>query len=173
MRPLHRSIASVAIALLPVAAPATVVASGPSGFVVHVEALYPGDADTAWRRLVRPQLWWDPDHTYSHDAGNLSLALEPGGCFCERLADGGFVRHMEVVYAAPGQALRLVGGLGPLQRMGASGTLAFTLKSEAPNGTRIIAEYAVSGYSPAGLAEIAGAVDAVLGAQLARLAARP
>jgi hypothetical protein len=160
-------------ALLPAAAPAAVLASGPGGFVVRVEALYPGEPADAWRRLVRPQDWWDAAHTYSQDAKRLTLELRPGGCWCERLDDGGFVRHMEVVYVAPRALLRLYGGLGPLQRMGAAGALSFTLKAEPSGGTRVVAEYAVAGYAPAGLTEIAGAVDQVLAAQLARYAARP
>src|SRR5579864_644096 len=32
--------------------------------------------------------WWDPVHTFSHNARNLSVDAKPGGCFCERLPDG-------------------------------------------------------------------------------------
>ena len=60
-----------------------------------------------------------------------------------------------------------------LQRLGAGGTLSFTLKREPTGGTRVVAEYAVSGYAPAGLDQLAGAVDQVLAAQLARFAAPP
>jgi hypothetical protein len=38
--------------------------------------------------------WWDPAHTFSKDARNLSLDAKPGGCFCERLPDGGGLEHM-------------------------------------------------------------------------------
>ena len=41
--------------------------------------------------------WWNPEHTYSNDAANLSIDARPGGCFCERLANGGGVQHMSVV----------------------------------------------------------------------------
>lgn len=170
-RPPRLALVPLLAVLASAAAPAAVVASGPGGFVVREEVVYAGDAARAWRRLVRPQDWWDPQHTYSHDARNLRLVLEPGGCWCERLAGGGFVRHLEVVYVTPRQALRLSGGLGPLQGMGAGGALTFTLKAEAAGTTRVVAEYAVSGYTPAGFAEIAAAVDQVLGAQLARYAA--
>lgn len=172
MMQLLRAVLASLLAALSAAASAAVVASGPGGFVVREEVLYGGAPDAAWRRLVRPQDWWSAEHTYSHDARNLSLELKPGGCWCERLANGGFVRHLEVVYVAPREALRLAGGLGPLQRLGAGGALTFTLRAE-PGGTRIVAEYAVSGYAPAGLEALAAAVDQVLGAQLARLAAPP
>lgn len=160
----------LATVLAPLAASADVVAAGASGFEVRAEALYPGDPASAWRRLVRPQDWWDPAHTYSKDARNLSLALKPGGCWCERLADGGFVRHLDVVYVAPRAVLRLSGGLGPLQGMGAGGALTFTLKSEGA-ATRVRLSYVVSGFAPSGFTDMANAVDGVLGAQLARYAA--
>jgi hypothetical protein len=169
---LHRALLPILLAL-PAAVPAAVVASGPGGFVIREEVVYAGTPAAAWQRLVRPRDWWDPEHTYSHDASRLTLTLKSGGCWCERLGDGGFVRHLEVLYVAPGKALRLGGGLGPLQRMGVSGALSFTLAADAPGTTRVVAEYAVSGYAPAGLAELAVAVDEVLGAQLARFAGRP
>ena len=154
-------------------ASAVVLGSGQGGFVVREEVVYPGNAAAAWQRLVRPQDWWDPEHTYSHDSKNLSLVLKVGGCWCERLANGGAVRHLEVVYVSPRETLRLTGGLGPLQRMGANGTLSFMLKREPSGGTRVVAEYAVSGFAPAGFTDMAGAVDEVLGAQLARYAKAP
>jgi hypothetical protein len=54
-------------------------------------------------------------HTFSRNAANLSLELHAGGCFCERLKNDGSVQHMQVVYVAPGEALRLRGALDPLQ----------------------------------------------------------
>src|SRR5258707_4308428 len=59
--------------------------------------------------------WWDPAHTYSHDARNLSLDAKPGGCFCERLPDGGGVQHMSVIYASHGKLLLLTGSIESLQ----------------------------------------------------------
>jgi hypothetical protein len=150
---------------------AEVVASGPGGFVVREEVDYHGLPDAAWQRLVRPQDWWDGAHTYSHDAANLSLTLVPGGCWCEKLANGGFVRHMDVTYVQAPVRLRLSGGLGPLQAMGVSGALTFTLKAGEPGTTKVKAEYAVSGFSADGFAKIAEGVDGVLGEQLQRFAA--
>ena len=78
---------------------------------------------------------------------------------------------MEVVLVKPGSTLRVTGGLGPLQAMGATGALTFTLKGAAKGATTVIAEYAVTGYSAAGMAELADPVDKVLAEQLARFAA--
>src|SRR5688572_3191875 len=57
--------------------------------------------------------WWSSAHTFSGDARNLSIDARPGGCFCEKLKDGGGLEHMRVIYVAPGEMLRLSGALGP------------------------------------------------------------
>lgn len=150
---------------------AEVVSSGANGFAVKHELRIARGTAAAYARLIRIQDWWSSDHTYSGSAANLSLAARPGGCWCEKLPAGGFVRHMEVVYAAPGKALRLAGGLGPLQEMGASGVLSFRLEAESADATRVTVSYVVSGYAPQGFTEMARAVDSVLGGQLARYAA--
>ena len=49
------------------------------------------------------------------------MELHAGGCFCERLKDGGSVQLLQVVYAAPGEGLRLRGALGPLQTEASTG----------------------------------------------------
>ena len=107
--------------------------------------------------------WWDPAHTYSGDADNVQLSRT---CLCEDLADGGFVFHMRVDYWRPGTALRLNGGLGPLQKLGASGSMVFDLES-ADTGTKLNYRYTVNGR---GTKDMAQAVDRVQLAQLQRLA---
>jgi hypothetical protein len=150
---------------------AAVVASGVGGFIIRDEIVYPGARAAAWQRLVRIQDWWASTHTYSGNSANLSLSLRPGGCWCEKLPNGGFVRHMDVVLAIPGDTLRVTGGLGPLQGIGATGALTFTLKDGAQGTTTVVAEYAVTGYSAAGMAQLAVPVDKVLAEQLASFAA--
>jgi hypothetical protein len=163
--------AAVALAFAALAAGpagAAVASAGGAGFALHHEITFPGAPAAAWARLVAPSTWWASEHTYSGDARNLALAAVPGGCWCESLPGGGFVRHMDVLYAAPGRALRLYGGLGPLQGMGASGAMTFVLKPDGAT-TRIVVDYVVSGYVAGGFEKIAVAVDAVLGEQLASL----
>jgi hypothetical protein len=128
--------------------------------------------DKAWLRLTRVQDWWDPQHTYSGASKNLSLRLSPGGCFCEKLAPGGFVKHLEVVMVRPQEQLRLEGALGPLQELGASGALTFDLAAK-DGATEVTLTYRVSGSFPTGVEKLSAVVDQVLGQQLKRYAALP
>ena len=63
----------------------------------------------------------------------------------------------------------MVGGLGPLQAMAVSGSMTFTLAATDGGGTRLEYVYAVGGYSPDGLDELAEPVDRVQLGQLQRL----
>jgi hypothetical protein len=125
------------------------------------------DPDRAFEGIVEPARWWDPAHTYSGDAANLSLAPTAGGCFCERLPGGG-VEHARVVFVRPGRSLRLLGGLGPLQEHAVIGVLGFGLEP-TDGGTRITLTYRVSGHLEGGLAAWAEPVDRVLAGQMRRL----
>jgi hypothetical protein len=125
-------------------------------------------SDRVYAALGEIGRWWDPSHTFSRDAGNLSLELRAGGCFCERLKDGGSVQHMQVVYAAPGAGLRLRGALGPLQGEGVDGVLAWTLKA-AERSTTVTQSYVVGGYIREGMEAWAPRVDRVLDEALQRL----
>src|SRR5437762_8669904 len=113
---------------------------------------------------------WDPAHTFSHDAHNLSMDAKPGGCFCERLPDGGGVQHMSVVYASPGKLLRLTGAIGPLQEAALAGTMTWNLL-QAGGGTTVELTYTAGGFRAGGFRDIPTVVDGVLRGQLARLKA--
>jgi hypothetical protein len=115
--------------------------------------------------LLQVRSWWDPEHTFSGDAHNMSLDARAGGCFCERLADQGSVQHMDRRIRRRGARTTDAGALGPLQTVVASGSMAWKLFPEA-NGTRLELTYNVGGYRPGGLAELATPVDSVLRAQL-------
>lgn len=66
------------------------------------------------------------------------------------------------------RTLRTVGGLGPLQAMGVSGVLTFTVAPDA-SGAKVTIEYRVSGEPGLGLDQIAAPVDSVLMEQFGRL----
>lgn len=150
------------------AAAAEVVDSQPGGFTVKETATIAAPPAKVWATLIRPAAWWSSDHTYSHDARNLSLDARAGGAWIEALPGGGGVRHMVVVYIDPPSALRLEGALGPLQAMGGSGHLTVTLKPKG-EATDVTLTYDFSGHTPGGLQPLAPAVDGVLAAQLSRL----
>ncbi|MEM7278201.1 MAG: SRPBCC family protein [Pseudomonadota bacterium] len=155
--------------LLPIAAMADIKSSSANGFAVQQKIAIKAPPATVWRMLVsHPGEWWNSDHTYSGQASNLSIEPRALGCFCERLGDSGVVVHMTVTFVNPGKMLRLTGGLGPLGLMGVDGNMTFSL-SPGDTTTIVTLDYAVGGYSPDGLDTIAGAVDGVLGEQLARL----
>jgi len=147
---------------------AEVVDQSPGGFQVQETAEIAAPAAKVWTAIGQWGRWWSSDHTWSKDAKNLTLDLKPGGCLCETLPDGGGVRHMTVIFAAPGKQLLLDGALGPLIYGGAAGHLVITL-TEKDGKTTLTEVYAVGGYLKGGLGTIAGPVDTVLGQQLSRL----
>jgi uncharacterized protein YndB with AHSA1/START domain len=159
----------IALALM-VATPAVaeVTASTETSFTVTHKMTVAAPAAKVWATLIAPSAWWNSDHTWSGSASNLSLDPRPGGCWCEKLPDGGGVEHMRVVFFQPGKMLRLSGGLGPLQSFPASGVMTVTLAPAADGkSTAVTVEYAVAGAP--GLGKVAAPVDGVLGMQLAGL----
>ncbi len=147
---------------------AEVKAVTPAGFQVEQHLTIQAPPARSYAALIDVGRWWSSEHTYSGESGNLSIDPRPGGCFCERLANGGGVQHMVVAWAQPDAVLRLLGGLGPLQGEGVSGALTFTIEP-AEAHSRLRLEYVVGGYSPKGLERYAPMVDQVLAEQMARL----
>jgi hypothetical protein len=150
-------------------ASAEIVSSSPRQFELRHTAQIRGSDVDAWARLVAIRLWWASAHTYSGDANNLRLAVQPGGCWCERWR-GGSVEHARVLFVAPRKMLRLKAEFGPLQAMGVTGILTFQLEPAPVTGvTQIKVTYLVNGVPESKLDEIAPAIDRVLGEQVARL----
>lgn len=148
---------------------AAVVDTSDIGFTVQYEFTVAATPDKAYRQVVNAVgKWWGSDHTYSGDASNMYMENRAGGCFCERLQGGGSVQHMRVLYAHPGKALNLSGGLGPLQTMAVTGSMAWGF-TQVEGGTRINIVYAVGGYFPQSPGSLAPSVDRVLEEQWDRL----
>ena len=166
-----------AVALLSATAVrADVSAVSDAGFVSEHTLILAAPPAEAYQALTAQiSRWWDARHSYSGKAENFSLDASAGGCFCETLPNGGSVMHMMVVYADPGVLLRMVGGLGPLQGMGVSGSMDFALEpnpaSADGSSTLLQYRYVVHGYVPGGMEAFAGAVDQVQLGQLLRLQA--
>jgi hypothetical protein len=94
---LMRGLAPLALASA-VAGPAAaeVKSVTPNGFEVATAAEIAAPPDRVYAALGEVGRWWRPSHTFSRDAANLSIELRAGGCFCERLKDGGSVQHLQV-----------------------------------------------------------------------------
>ncbi len=131
------SILVCVVALLSTSLAAEVTSLGPGGFAVKHDVPIKAAPGIVYDTLtVKVGSWWNPEHTYSHDAKNLSIAAVPGGCFCERFPDSGGVQHMTVVFASPGKALRMTGALGPLQGSGLAGSMTWEL-AKSETGTKL------------------------------------
>jgi uncharacterized protein YndB with AHSA1/START domain len=161
-------VAIIALAAAPAAA-AKVVSQAPNGFSVTHDATVAMEPHAAYDRFLAIGTWWSKAHTFSRDPKNISIEAKSGGCWCEALKDGGFVRHMEVASAAPGERLVFHGGLGPLHFMAATGAMTVTF-AKAEAGTKVTLRYNVTGYDVDHFAKLAGAVDGVLAEQLANYA---
>lgn len=123
----------------------------------------------AFAAFGQVQSWWSKDHTYSGDSTRLTLDLRPGGCFCERLDDGGGIEHLRVSFVQPGKRLVLTGSLGPLLYQATAGVMDVQFDPN-PNGSRVSMSYRAAGFAKGGAVEMAPLVDKVLGEQMKRLA---
>jgi uncharacterized protein YndB with AHSA1/START domain len=159
---------SVVFLLIATVGFAGVVDVAPAGFLVRHEATINAPADKVYTALTSGVgNWWSSEHTYSQDSKNLSIDARPGGCFCEKLPNGGGVRHMTVAFVSPGHLLRMTGALGPLQESGIAGSMTWSLTLSATT-TKVVLSYSVGGYMQGGFDKIAPVVDAVLGEQFNR-----
>ena len=169
-----RSLAAIALAACSAFALADVVDVTPSGFLMKHEVTVSVSPDKAYGAFVTDvDKWWNGQHSYSGDAKNFSIEPKALGCFCEKLSNGGSIAHMQVVYVQPNSAIRMIGGLGPLQSAGVHGslTLRFLAPAAGATGSRIEMSYAVGGYMQGGYEKIAPVVNNVMVEQLVRLKA--
>ena len=153
--------------LIPATAHAEVVSANAHGFEIRhvVQTVIP--VNNAFDAFAQLPQWWGKDHTYSGDSANLSLSPTPGGCFCERLPDGGGVEHMRVAYVVPGERLVLTGSLGPLLYEATAGVMDVKVERIA-GGSRLTMNYRAAGFANGGADKLAPLVDRVLGEQMAR-----
>ena len=157
----------------PAPAAAKVIDQSEIGFTVAHTAQVAASPDDVWKMLRMPQKWWSQEHSWSGDAANFWLDSQAGGCFCEKLPDDGTglgsVQHARILFAKPGEMMRLSGAFGPLQGEALTGTLTIQIKA-TPKGSALRFDYVVGGYMRFQVAQIAPAVDKVIGEQLAGLA---
>ncbi|MGD9982267.1 MAG: SRPBCC domain-containing protein [Hyphomonadaceae bacterium] len=164
-------LATIAIALLASPARAEVASASASAFEIKAEVEIAAAPARVWRDLTRIGRWWNDEHTYSGQGSRMQLDARAGGCWCERWGNGQSVEHMRVVLVMEHDGvhtLRTVGGLGPMQEMGVSGVLTFTV-SPHPTGAKLTMSYRVSGDPGLNLNQLAPLVDMVLMEQFGRL----
>ena len=165
--------------LVAVPANAEIKAQSDAGFVVGHTAEVLAKPEEVWKRLLVPKDWWNPAHSWSGKTEGFYIDAQAGGCFCELLQDKatdgsvkprGSVEHMRVLFTDSGKVLRMSGALGPLQSEAMQGTLTVAMEPlKEGAGTRISLSYVVGGYMRYKIADIAPAVDAMLGDQFQRM----
>jgi uncharacterized protein YndB with AHSA1/START domain len=166
---MRRTLAVLTFLMLAPAASADVVESSANGFTIQTATEISAVPRAVYLALTaQVGSWWDPQHTWSGAARNMAIDPRAGGCFCEKLANGGSVQHMTVILAEPGKTLRMRGALGPLQEQAVVGTITWSL-TEAGSRTRVEMTYVVGGYMRGGLEPVAKIVDSVLATQVQRL----
>lgn len=150
---------------------AEVVAASAGSFQIRTEQEVEAAPETVWRALGRVGRWWGDEHTYSGSGANMRMDVRAGGCWCETWGRGQSVEHGRVLLVMEregARTLRLVGGLGPLQELGAIGVLTYTVTPHA-SGAKIVMTYSVSGDPGLNLDRMAPLVDMVLLEQFGRL----
>jgi len=142
-----------------------VISSNTIGFQINIKRTVNVNSKQAYAQFLKIGEWWNADHTYFGQSKNLSIQAKAGGCFCEK-SNGREVLHMTVSFVDPGNEIRMVGGLGPLQMMGINGGMSWKFIAINENQTDIIHHYQVSGYSKDGLEFLAPIVDKVQSLQV-------
>ena len=156
-----------ALLLLSASAHAEVISASPDHYELKQEAvstLAPGEL---WDRLIHPELWWHPDHTYSGTSEHLSLDPKAGGLWKETWANGS-VAHGTVLTVVHGKMLRLDAPFGPLQGMAVTVIWTITLVPEG-KGTRVVFAETANGATASALDQLAPAVDGVKTEAIKRL----
>lgn len=157
-----------ALALLAGPAPAKLLDSRADGMTVENVVTVPVDVATAWDGLINHvDAWWPKDHSWFGKEGRFSIEPRAGGCFCE-VSGARQALHMTIGFVDPQKLLRMVGGLGPFQGMGLSGSLEWRFKP-VDGGTEITLHYTIGGYSTMDMSKFAPVVDRVQAQQLGGL----
>ena len=161
------ALAALLSSLVP-SARAEVLQSAADGFLIGHSADVAASPAQTYAAIIQVQRWWNPEHTWSGDAANLSLKAEAGGCFCERWTQGSS-EHGRVLMTVTDELLRLQAALGPLQEYALNGVLSFQLAAGIEGTTQLNVDYRVNGASASDLTGFAPAVDQVLAEQIDRL----
>lgn len=162
---LKPALIAAALTLLAGPAAADVVERGADHFVLRYDVALEAGPEDFIDALEHIGEWWNPSHTYSGDARNLNLALDPGTCFCEVLPDGSTFEHGAVYEYDPGTGVLIHAALGPLK--GKAEVYDWSIGWTGANrGSELVMTYVIRGE---GLGAMADDVDAVMGDQFRRM----
>ena len=120
-----------------------------------------------WLRLIEPNTWWHPDHTYSGDAENLSLDIQAGGYWREDWAQGS-VMHGQVLQITTNKQLRLNAPFGPLLEKAVNVVWTITITA-SEKGSTVVFDEVANGSKYSELDKLAPAVDFVKTEAIKRL----
>jgi len=174
---MHRLVAGVSLASALALAPlrsvdAEVVAAERNGFITRATVSIGAEPEQVFTRFAEIGRWWNDAHTWSGKATNMSIALAPDGCWCEKLPNGGFIEHGRLIYLDRSKVLRFRAALGPLHEAAALGTMTVTFEPEQGGKTKLTLTYAAMLFQPGqGAAPLAPLVDQVMKEQVDRLKA--
>jgi hypothetical protein len=157
--------AAAALALSATPAAAEVVERSADHFVLRFAVALEASPEDFIDALEHIGEWWNPSHTYSGDARNLSLALDAATCFCEALPDNATFEHGWVSEYDPETGVLLEAPLGPLK--GRTTVADWSIGWTGANrGTELVMSYVVRGE---GIGAMADGVDKVMGEQFLRM----
>jgi uncharacterized protein YndB with AHSA1/START domain len=162
-----RAVPLIVFSMLASPASAEVVSASANGFHVRETVQMVVPTDRAYAAFARLPNWWNKEHTYSGDSANLSLTMSAGGCFCERLKEGGGVEHMHVSFIDPGKRVVFTGALGPLLFQATAGVMDVQFERIA-GGAKVTLDYKAAGFAEGGADKLAPVVDSVLADQMTR-----
>jgi len=162
-----RAVPLVVLSVVASPAAADVVSANANGFHIRETVQMVVPPDHAYAAFARLPSWWNKEHTYSGNSANLNLALTAGGCFCEKLKDGGGVEHMRIAFIDPGKRIVMTGSLGPLLYEATSGVMDIQFERIA-GGSKVTMDYRAAGFADGGANKMAPVVDSVLSEQMAR-----
>ncbi len=106
--------------------------SAANGFTVKLAVSVQAPPQEVYRRLVHNVGdWWNPMHTFSGDAHNLSIDDKAMGCFCDLPALAECPATWKSSMRIRVEKLVFRGALGPLQSMAATGSMTIQLSAWA------------------------------------------
>ncbi|HYC68136.1 ATPase [Brevundimonas sp.] len=166
-RLLLAALSAASLASLAGPAAAEVASRSENAFRLTFERPVTASPEAILAAAGRPAAWWSDAHTYSGSAANITVDLQPGGCWCEALPGGG-VKHAETVLVWPGERMVMFEApFGPLRGIGADAVLTMSWADPEGGAARTLKwTFVVNGPGAGAMADV---IDGVTAEQFGRL----